>query len=245
MSIRSGLLGLSALTALASVAQSQQITPLPNNTPRFYAGGEPLFAKPRGEFQNYVNQGWGLGAHFITRIDEKGILGLRVDAGFVNYGNFSQRVPLSPTTGDLIKVDLKTSNNIFFAGVGPQLTIPAGFVRPYVNGNVGFSYFSTSSTVEGTSNDVPFASTENQHDATFSYGGGAGIYIPMPSKRVPVSLDIGARYARNPDARYLTRDRVRDHVQNKVPLTPISSQVDLWTYHVGVSVGIPNAIRPR
>src|SRR5436189_121988 len=63
-----------------------------------------------------------------------GWLALRVDASILNYGHERQRVLLSNTVGGRITLDLTTDNDIAFFGAGPQIGMPTGAVRPYVNG---------------------------------------------------------------------------------------------------------------
>jgi len=48
--------------------------------------------------------------------------------------------------------------------------------------------------VGGSSSGERFASTTNFDDASFAYGGGAGLYVPVSHRRNPVSLDLGAIY---------------------------------------------------
>ena len=75
--------------------------------------------------------------------------------------------------------DVTTSNNIFFGTIGAQLMAPNGRLRPYVNAAVGFSYFSTQSSVEGTGSTQPFANSENFSDGGFTTTWGGGLYIPI------------------------------------------------------------------
>jgi opacity protein-like surface antigen len=204
----------------------------------WYAGGDFTFAHPEGEFHDFVRQGFGGGAHVIRKLDRAGIVGLRLDGGFVVYGSEHQRVALSPTVGGRIQVDLNTTNNIAFVGVGPQVGLPNGLLRPYVNGFAGVSYLFTESSLQGTSSGETFASTTNYHDATFSWGGGAGVYVPVRRGASPISIDAGLRYHNNGQARYLREGDIHDNPDNTITVTPVRSDTDLLTFHLGVSVGI-------
>lgn len=207
--------------------------------PRSYLGGELAFAEPQGEFGSFIDNGWGGGVHYLLRADEDGWLGLRVDASLINYGHERQRVLLSPTVGGRIGVDLTTDNNIAFVGVGPQLGLPTGAFRPYVNGFVGVSYIFTESSVRGRWSDETFASTTNFDDASFAYGGGAGLYIPVSRRsRNPVSIDAGVQYRHNGRADYLVEGGIVDNDDGSITLEPIRSQTNLFAFHVGVSVGV-------
>jgi hypothetical protein len=200
-----------ALALLAAATVHAQASTSFTGVPRFYGGGGVLGAQPIGEFSDYIDAGIGIGGHGILRVDERGLLGLRVDGGFLVYGSETKRVPLSNTIGGRIQVDVNTTNNIFFFGVGPQLMLPTGSVRPYANAGVGFSVFATTSSVEGVDNaSQPFASDNNQSDVTLAYGGGAGLYIPVYRGRSIVSLDLGARFHSNGRVEYLREGSIRD-----------------------------------
>jgi hypothetical protein len=166
---------------------------------------------------------------------------VRLDGGFLNYGRETKRVPLSTTVGGRIMVDLTTTNNIAWLGVGPQLMAPRGVVRPYVNGTAGLSYFATTSSVEGTNGaSAPFARTTNYDDTQFSWGGGAGVLVPVSrSARTHVFIDLGARYHDNGrNVRYLREGGIHDLPNGDVALDVIHSRADLITYHIGISVGV-------
>jgi hypothetical protein len=205
-----------------------------------FAGIALNYAQPQGDFGRFVDQGWGLDLHYMHRLDGDGWLAIRADGGFLTYGHERQRLPLSPTLGGRILVDLVTNNNIAFLGVGPQIGVPDGRLRPYVNGYVGVSYIYTESSVEGTYayDNSPFASTTNFDDATFSYGGGAGLYVPVRHGASPISIDAGVTYRRNGTASYLTEGGIEDNPDGSVTLFPVRSETDLLTFRLGVSIGI-------
>jgi hypothetical protein len=204
-----------------------------------YAGASFNYARPQGEFSDFVDQGFGGDVHFIYQPGARGILGLRLDAGFLNYGHERMRVPLSSTIGGRITVDVNTSNNIAFVGLGPQIGLPDGRFRPYVGGFAGFTYLFTESSVEGRDDDQAFARTTNYDDGTFSYGGRAGLYVPLSHGHSPVSLDLGVIYLNSGEAAYLREGDIRDHPDGTISFTPSRSDTDLLTFRVGVTVGIP------
>jgi len=206
--------------------------------PRSYVGVELTAASPQGEFRDYVNSGFGGGMHYLLRADRDGWLALRVDASILNYGHERQRVLLSNTVGGRITLDLTTDNNIAFFGAGPQLGMPTGAVRPYVNGFAGVSYIFTESSVGGSSDGESFASTTNYDDASFAYGGGAGLYIPLSHRRHPMSLDAGVSYRHNGSAQYLREGDITDNPDGSITLHPVFSETNLLTFHLGVSVGL-------
>jgi hypothetical protein len=135
-----------------------------------------------------------------------------------------------------------TSNNIFFLGVGPQLGVPTGRFRPYMHGFAGVTFLNTTSSVSGTRNGEgdPFASTTNKDDATFAYGGGTGVYIPLRGGYSPISIDLGLAYHRSGSASYLREGDIDDLPDGSIRINPVESRTDLLNLHIGVSVGIPN-----
>jgi hypothetical protein len=161
-----------------------------------------------------------------------------VDGGVLIYGYESQRVPLSSTIGGRILVDVATSNNIAFVGVGPQIGVPDGILKPYVNGYVGYSFIWTSSSVRGTWDREPFAETTNFSDWTFSYGGGGGLYVPLRRGPSPVSLDLGVRYQNSGQAEYLRPGDIQDNPDGTLTLFPVRSDTDLLTFRIGFTVGV-------
>jgi hypothetical protein len=241
-----GALAALLLAPLAAPAQDASTTPRPlgpataSGEPRFMGGLSLSVGQPRGAFHRYVANGVGVGGHGLYRVDREGIFALRLDGGFLNYGRETLRVPLNTGPGGgRVQLDLTTTNNIFWLGAGPQLMAPRGVVRPYVNGTAGFSYFATTSSVKGRNNEESFAEDTNFDDAQFSWGGGAGVLVPLyRNARSLVFLDLGARYHDNGrNVRYLREGGIRDLPNGDLQLDVIRSRADLLTWHVGVSVG--------
>jgi hypothetical protein len=210
-----------------------------------FAGASFNYARPQGEFRDFVDQGFGGDLHFLYQPRARGILGLRLDAGFLTYGHERMRVPLSSTIGGRILVDVNTSNNIAHVGVGPQIGLPDGRFRPYVGGFVGFTYLYTESSVAGRNDDHSFGRTTNYDDATFSYGGRAGVYVPLRGGPSPISLDMGVVYMDNGEAEYLREGDIVDNADGTLTLFPSRSDTDLLNFRVGVTVGIPRSDRRR
>lgn len=208
----------------------------PMGPPRFAIGGGLNYGRPVGDFYDYVEQGWGFDAFFRWNADPKGILSLRVEGGYLSYGRETKRVPLSSTIGGRILVDLTTSNNIVWLGLGPQLTLPVPYLRPYVNATAGFSYFFTESSVEGSNNNnEPFASTKNYDDATFAWGAGGGLLIPFNTRSGEVAIDLGARFHGNGQVRYLREGSIVDLPGGGIEINPIQSEANLVTFRLGVA----------
>ncbi|MEO7520542.1 MAG: hypothetical protein ABIW79_01870 [Gemmatimonas sp.] len=207
-------------------------------TGRASAGIYGQGSDPRGDFGNNTGAGWGGGGSVVLRLDPAAIANLRADLSFLTYGNSRRRIPLAGT-GGLVKLDLRTSNNIASFVMGPQLLGPTGPIMPYVSALGGFSVFWTQSSVEGTSNDnEPFASTTNSSDAVLAYGGAAGLYIRVANGARPVRIELGARVLRHDNVNYLNDERVRDAFENNSDPVPVRGRADFVTYFAGVSVVI-------
>jgi hypothetical protein len=192
--------------------------------------------EPKGDFAANTNNGFGFGGYVMRALDANKILNLRGDFSFVSYANSRRRLPLAGT-GGLIQLDLRTSSNIVSVVAGPQLLGPTGSFTPYATALGGFSVFWTESTVEGSQDtNTPFASTTNSSDAVWAYGGAVGSYIQVKKGTNPVRLDLGARFLRHDDVRYLTADRVREAFQNDATPVPVRGRADFITYYVGVNV---------
>ena len=203
-----------------------------------FAGGAFVYAQPQGEFGRQVQSALGGDLFYVHALDRAGLVGVRVGGGFLNYGYERARMPLSSTVGDRILVDLVTTNNIAFVGVGPQIGLPDGALRPYAHGFAGVSYLYTSSSLRGSSSGDPFAETTNFDDATFAYGGGAGLYIPLRGGASPISLDLGATYTNAGQAAYLREGDIEDLPDGGIILRPRRSDTDVLSYHIGVAIGI-------
>jgi len=205
--------------------------------PRFQGGIALSVGQPVHEFRQYVDDGIGASGHGLYRVGGSGAFALRLDAGFVQYGSETKRIPWNDNVGR-VSVDLTTRNNIFWAGIGPHLMVPSGPVRPYATGSVGFAVFSTTSSIRDRDTDTEIASDNNHNDATWAMSGGGGFLIPVArNPRSLVFLDVGARYHRNGRVTYLREGGITDLPGGGVQYDRIRSEGNLWTFQLGVSVG--------
>jgi len=205
--------------------------------PGLRVGIQAIVVQPTGEFRDYVDLGGGLRGAIRLDLDDTGILGLRIEAGGMTYGRETKRVCLSETVGCRITVDLTTSNNVFMMGVGPELTLPIGPFDVFGSLLGGFSYFATSSSVQGTSDDTPFASSENYGDGGWAWNWGGGIRLPIVRGRTPVALEVGLSHQRNGRREYLTRGDIRELPGGAIELDVKRSDADFLTWGIGVFIG--------
>ena len=225
-----GLVLLGTMVA-GPVAAQDELRPV-----QAYFGVQGAYGRPNGEFASYVEHGGGLNVNVVWPVRTESPFALRADGGFIVYGSETYNVCFSSTVGCRVELDLTTTNSIAYLSLGPQLMLPSGAVRPYVNAGAGFSYFGTSSSVEGTSGDDPFASTTNFDDITFMWGGGAGALIRLSSGQTPVFLDLGARYSGNGKVKYLKEGDIED-TPTGIEFTPTNSEANLWQFQIGVTIG--------
>ena len=129
---------------------------------------------PQGEFAQNVDAAIGIGGGVLWKVG--GPFALRADLGVMIYGSETRRVPLGGGALGLITVDVTTTNTIFGGSIGGQLGVPSRTVMPYVGGAIGFSAFTTTSSVEGSnSNNIIDLSNATNFAATGGYDmNGAG-----------------------------------------------------------------------
>ena len=204
--------------------------------------GEIVFygdlALPVGEFRDNVDLGGGGGLAGVWLLDNHGMLGLRLDGAFVLYGYQSERRPFSLTVPE-VAVDVRTTNYIVSGGVGPQVYLATGPVRPYVYGTVGVAYFATESTVSGEGwDDDDIASSTNLHDTSLALSGGGGLSIRIANRANPVSLDLGASYQHNGETEYLTSGLPVPGANRRRYFAPLLSETNMVVFRVGVTLGM-------
>jgi hypothetical protein len=222
--------------AAALLAVLPPVVARAQTTPSRVAFGAALQGlKPQGEFAENVNFAGGLAGNVVYALDEAGIIALRADVGFLIYGSERYRVPLGGGPLGLINVDVNTTNSIFHGGVGLQLLSPGRTVRPYANATAGFSFFATSSSVSGSQQDTPFASSTNYSDGGFAWTAGGGLYVPLRAGSTRIQLDLGATWMDNGSRDYLRPDGIT-FAGGGVQLNPVRSQAQALRFHLGIAV---------
>ena len=195
------------------------------------AGGSLFYVEPRESFARVVDRGFGLQGFGVLNLDPAGVLGLRLDLGILNYGNESYTVPLSNTVRR-VDVTVTTSNNIAMASIGPQITVPAGPLRPYGFATIGLGYFFTESSVAGTGGEESFASSLNFDDVTAAITAGGGLQAPVARHLL---LDLGAEYRRHREVRYLTKGDIVEQPDGGMEIRSRQSNADVILFKVGAT----------
>ena len=224
---------LSAVTAVTAVTTVEAQSPPP---PRWYFDGTLVGAQPTGDFGLNVDEGWGFELGGRYELDPAGLLSVRGSVGFINYGNETLR--FCSVYSCRVGTDLSTRNNILFVGVGPEFGLRMGPIRPYARASLGIGYFETTSGLSGTDDWFTYASTNNLNDLVFQQRLGAGLGLGLSNGRHPVWLDLGADYHHNGTATYLKEGDIVDQPNGGVIIYPRRTEANLWSFRVGVSVGL-------
>lgn len=187
-----------------------------------------------GDLGTVVDNGFGLQFGGALPVAADGHLRLRGDLGFVVYGveklyycGFTCRV----------SSELTTTNNILFAGIGPELVLSRGDVQPYVYATAGVAGFVTSSSLDDQDGYGPYLQTTNYSDAVYAlkYGGGLRFRVGGHGRRI--FLDLGVERHDNGVANYLTKGDIQDNPDGTVTLFPNRSEADLTTFRLGITIG--------
>ncbi len=227
-------LAMAALVASEAVAQDRQGF---QQTKRSLFGISGVLARPVGEFQDFVDWGGGIDLYGVINLSRRIPVGIRIDGSLLSYGHESFRQPLSNTI-QRVTVDVDTDNLIASLGVGPQLTLGQGALRPYVYGTVGFSYFATVSSVSGTANSDAFASSTNYDDVTAALTAGGGLLLRISRGKHPVSLDLSAQKTYHGETTYLREGSLLESPDGSISFIPIRSETNLVTFRVGIAIGV-------
>jgi hypothetical protein len=220
------------LAALPVAATAQTLVPVRRNV----VGLSAAVMQPTGEFDRFLPWGGGLGLDFVSGLGRHGILGLRLDAAVLWYGHEHYDVWLSPRVPDAY-FRVSTDNLIATVGVGPQLTLGNGPVRPYGFGLLGGSYFATTSSVEDDWGET-LERDLNYDDLTLGLSAGGGLLVQLGGRSHPFYMDLGAQWTRNGRATYLREGSIVDNPDGSITVFPIRSDANLWTFRLGVAVGI-------
>jgi opacity protein-like surface antigen len=209
---------------------------LESRAPVVYIDFAGLASNAVGEFGDLVGAGGGVNLSAkVFPLEDSRNFGLRADLGWVIYG--SESVPTCISDPCRVQTDIKTSNNIFYFGLGPEVILIRGRFEPYVYGTLGTSVFNTGSTLQGeyfNGADTHF-NTTHLNDWTFAWRAGGGIRYGIWED---VSVDFGVEHHGNGVADYLTKGDVIDGPDGKVSINPRRSEANLLTFRLGVSLGL-------
>lgn len=240
----SALAGVAAALTAPLAPLTAQVTGQPGGVslPRFAIFGDAIVSRPKGDFANYVDQGFGFNAGAMLRLDPAGMFGVRAEVGGLQYGRERLPVAFSPFTGR-VTADVVTSNTIGWIALGPQFTFPTGAVRPYANTAFAVTNFRTTSALQDRQTSEQFAVTENASDWASAVVFGGGVYVPLGGRMSSAMLNLGAKYYYGGEATYLPEGGITDNPDGSVTLTPARTKTDFVIWQLGVSVGVPSRRR--
>lgn len=231
-----GLL-VACLLAAAAAALSPDAVRAQWPADRTRAGVSLEAAVPVGAFADFVDTGFGVGVSLAHDLTSDGVLGVRLEGGFAQYGSARRAVPFSFTVPQVF-LNLDVENQMGHLTVGPQLSAPLGAVRPFVHAGAGFTYLTTRSAVEGTRDRREFASTTHFSDFTLALAAGGGLIVRLSGGDHPLGLLVSATYLRNGEAEYLRNEDLRRLADGDLLVEPVTSDADLVSVRAGVEIGL-------
>lgn len=226
------VLGLVLLVTAAEGLRGQRLERRSYEAP-YYLDLNLLGANPVGEFGDAVGGGFGGQLGFRVRMGRNLPLLLRLDAGGMIYGH--ERFGVCVATC-FVWADVTTTNTVGYLHVGPELALP-GPVSPYVFGTVGFSYFSTQSSLEDDFTRENFFNTRHYADLVAASRLGGGFRFGLGHSR-RVNLDLGVEYHMNGEAEYLREGDIVDNPDGSITVFPNRSEANFMTYRLGVSIAL-------
>jgi hypothetical protein len=202
-------------------------------------------ARPTGAFRDQVDGGIGFTLGARVPFGASGRFAARVDMSALTYGHESRQVCMRPGAGCRVEATEITSNDILTLVLGPELSLagdPAqpNWVHPYLHGFAGFSIYATQSGLGSWGTTIPyfgFATTTNQRDAAFTWGGGGGVRFALPIQSRPVQLGISARFQRSGDVDYLREGDLVDLPDGSYRKELQRGKTDFVAFTIGGSIG--------
>jgi hypothetical protein len=208
---------------------------------KFQASADFTLGFPRGAFnENIGHSGLGGSGYFGFKF-KKSPFSIGLSFSVLVLGSQTRVESFSSAIPD-VEVDVTTRNYILMAHLVLRIQPPAGGLRPYAEGLLGFSYLWTETGVydRGWGNSA-IASSVNQSDFTWSAGAGGGLMIRIYEKKTNrgkagfgIFIDVGARYVLGGRAEYLSEGGIIEGGGRLVYDTHLS-RTDLLTTKIGLS----------
>lgn len=197
---------------------------------------------PINEYKTYNDEiapGGGFDLLFQPHVKVPLLVGFNM--AFMSGGSQIQRETL---TADIVAgntvietlyfpMRVETYNSIVTGNLSLRVQAPTNYVKPYVEGLVGFNYFGTNTSVYDESEefylseaDNPLITSSNQNsDWTYSFGGAAGMLIQINDH---MFIDLRAAYRKGGNAEYYVEDDIEEWelVFNTVPTDPDDFEED-------------------
>jgi hypothetical protein len=210
---------------------------------RFGGALAGVASQPLGDFRQNAKWGFGGDGAVTLAVDRRGILSLRGEASTVGYNAGRSEFIASIGFGQVL-LEQKATNRISTLSIGPQLAAPTGLVRPYVAATVGLTHFSTATAIsvprEQTSTGQPYTLDErtNFSHTGRTFGGLGGVLVPLTALGLnfgSAMLDVGVRYQRNAQARFVRPSDVRLNETAAPSITASEGEANVLSYRLGVA----------
>ena len=201
---------------------------IPDRT-RFAAGVSVIGFEPKEEFRQNIGNGVGVSGTVQYYLDREGWGNIRFDPSWLRYGNETERL------GGRVELEVTTTHQIIGLSFGPELAVPRGPIRPYINTAFSGLLFLTTSSVRGTDrNDQAIAESTNHSDWTKAWVVGSGVRIPLGGRDSGFAADVGVRYHKGSEASYLREGSIQDNPDGTVTITPLISETPFMMYTFGI-----------
>jgi hypothetical protein len=238
------------LTILATVALGAGTVPLPAQRRGLRevnewgtAGGALALAIPTGRMGEFVDLAGGLDGFLAVSLGRGSPLALRFEGAVMahqlSYDAGLLVVDVGPYgAGGAVSVRARSGSFITSLRAGPQLTLGGDAAQLYGVLLGGVSYFTTTYGTAyydcgcgyyDTWDDVTLSG-----DVTLGWETGGGLRFRL-NRRSGTWLDLGARYVRHEDARYLAAG---PDVDGASLWQAVRGPADMFVFKVGVSVGL-------
>lgn len=186
--------------------------------------------RPQGEFARNVPFGYGVSGALLVGPSARSFWAVRTEFGALGYGSETNRYD------GWVSYEATTSNQVFVGGIGPQLMVPRGPIRPYVAGEVGFAAFVTTTSIDGLQEES--ASTTNMRDVNLSWAGTAGVFIPVVrDRRQAWSFDLSVTWQRSGRATYLRKGDMVQNPDGSIQMQPVTSDTRFLGVRLGLRLG--------
>jgi hypothetical protein len=208
---------------------------------RFTAGVAGVYGQPLGQFGENVKRGFGADGFGTLGIDARGIFSLRGEVGYIRYNRNSEYF-LANTGFGVAELESETTSGVLTMGVGPQLMLPEGAIRPYIGGTVGFARFATNTSINIPSDQTNTGQKESIYDETvssdfiLSLAAIGGVAFQLNFLGRGVLADLGVRWHRNGEAEYVSSEGVFYTGTGQPSITATRSDADFLVYRLGIVI---------
>ena len=156
-----------------------------------------------GGLHSYAGLGRGLGAGGTLFLNRARNAALRVEGNLNAYDGRFNHPPHSTMGPSDLRV--RTDITILSAGIGPQVYLLTGAVRPYVYGTLGVAKLVGDMNVRGHLDQEALDRSINLDGIGVALSAGGGLSVQVRRGNRPVAVDVSVSYRNNGIADHLDR----------------------------------------